>query len=411
MSIYSFSQIWVYQQCPKKYQYQYIDKLEKEFKSSPDLILWTSVHWALERLYQQVNIFNVPTKEDVINKFYELWNKWINESENELLYKWDQTPKDYIRRWEHYLDEYYNKYSPFDWIKVIWTEMMLVFSMDNTIWTEEDEEDNSKKSFRWIIDRLDKQNDIFVINDYKTNKNLPPEEKDWYREQLTLYALWIKQKYGKYLKWIKARLHYLHFSITDEWDITDEILNPVVEKYTKLIDEIDRAKAKYAESFNTDKQAFPTKSNNFCKFCEYQHLCPLFIHMNYKDENVSWWDLRESTIKNLVDQYVKLYEQTNELTKEKDSIKDILVEYAKEKNFEQLFGNESIIWLSAWVNYSPRNKDEFIKYLKDNWLYDKASDIPYYKINNLVKDWDLTQNIINEYLEWKESWKISPKKK
>jgi hypothetical protein len=29
----------------------------------------------------------------------------------------------------------------------------------------------------------------------------------------------------------------------------------------------------------------------------------------------------------------------------------------------------------------------------------------------LVKDWDLTQNIINEYLEWKESWKISPKKK
>ncbi len=411
MSIYSFSQIWVYQQCPKKYQYQYIDKLEKEFKSSPDLILWTSVHWALERLYQQVNIFNVPTKEEVINKFHELWNKWIDEAENKLLYKWDQTQKDYIRRWEHYLNEYYDKYSPFEGIKIIWTEMMLVFSMDNTIWTEEDEEDNSKKSFRWIIDRLDKQNDIFVINDYKTNKNLPPEEKDWYREQLTLYALWIKQKYGKYLKWIKARLHYLHFSITDEWDITDEILNPVVEKYTKLIDEIDRAKAKYAESFNTDKQAFPTKSNNFCKFCEYQHLCPLFIHMNYKDENVSWWDLRESTIKNLVDQYVKLYEQTNELTKEKDSIKDILVAYAKEKNFEQLFGNESVIWLSAWVNYSPRNKDEFIKYLKDNWLYDKASDIHYYKINNLVKDWDLTQNIINEYLEWKESWKISPKKK
>lgn len=413
MAIYSFSQIWVYQQCPKKYQFQYIDKLEKEFQSSPDLVLWTSVHSALERLYQQINIFNIPSKENVINKFYEFWNKWIEEAKNELLYKWKQTQEDYIRRWEHYLEEYYDKYSPFDWTKVIWTEMMLVFNMDIK-WSITDEnysEDSNKKSFRWIIDRLDKQGDIFVINDYKTNKNLPPEEKDWYREQLTLYALWIKQKYWKYLKWIKARLHYLHFSITDEWDITDEVLDPIIKKYSNLIDEIDAAKAKYAESFNTDKQVFPTKINNFCKFCEYQNLCPLFMHMNYWDETVSWWALWESTIKKLVDQYVKISKEANELNKEKDSIKDILIEYAKEKNFEQLFGNENSIWLSVWINYSPKEKELFIKYLKDNWLYDKATDIPYYKINTLVKDWDLPQSVINEYLEWKESRKISPKSK
>jgi flagellar basal body-associated protein FliL len=47
--------------------------------------------------------------------------------------------------------------------------------------------------------------------------------------------------------------------------------------------------------------------------------------------------LGESTIKKLVDKYVDISKQTNELTKEKDSIKDILIEYASEKNFEQLF--------------------------------------------------------------------------
>jgi hypothetical protein len=79
----------------------------------------------------------------------------------------------------------------------------------------------------------------------------------------------------------------LHFSQLDEWEITDEVLQPIVDKYSRLIDEIDAAKAKYAESFNTDKTAFPTNANNYCKFCEYQNLCSLFMHMNYGDEVVS----------------------------------------------------------------------------------------------------------------------------
>lgn len=404
MSIYSFSQIWVYKQCPKKYQYQYVDKLEKEFKSSPDLILWTSVHGALERLYQQVNVFTLPTKEDVLNKFHELWDAGILDAWEDLLYKWDQTAEDYIRRWEHYIADYYDTYHPFDWIKVVWTELMMVFDIINS-------EDVDKKSFRWVIDRLDKQWDTYVINDYKTNKNLPPEDKDDYREQLTLYWLWVKQKYWKYLKHIRAKLHYLHFSQLDEWEITDEVLQPIVDKYSRLIDEIDAAKAKYAESFNTDKTAFPTNANNYCKFCEYQNLCPLFMHMNYGDEVVSWGALGESTIKKLVDKYVDVSKQTNELTKEKDSIKDILIEYASEKNFEQLFWDENVIWFSKSTNYSAKDKEAFKDYLKNKWLYDKASDVPYNKINNLVKDWDLSQDVIDKYLEWKDSWRLTPKKK
>ena len=401
MSIYSFSQIWVYKQCPKKYQYQYVDKLEKEFKSSPDLILWTSVHGALERLYQQVNIFKLPTKEDILNKFHEIRNTEINKAWDELLYKWDQTAGDYIRRWEHYLNDYYDKYHPFDWIKVIWTEVKMYFSLTNT----------ENNDFYGVIDRLDKQWDTYIINDYKTNKNLPPEDKDDYREQLSLYALWVKQKYWKYLKNIKAKLHFLHFDELDERDVTDEVLQPIVEKYSKLINKIEVAKAKYAESFNSDKQAFPTQANNFCRFCEYQNLCPLFMHMNYADEVVSGETLWENTIKKLVDKYVDISKQTNELTKQKDSIKDILVEYASKKNFEQLYWNESTLWMSEWTNYTAKDKNAFIDYLKKEWLFDKAADVPYNKINDLIKNWDLSQDAIDEYLEWKDSRRLTPQKK
>ena len=269
MSIYSFSQIWVYKQCPKKYQFQYIDKLQKAFKSSPDLILWTSVHGSLERLYQQINTSKLPNKQEVLNKFNELRNIEIQKNWEELLYKWNQTDKDYLRRWEYYLNNYYEKYHPFEWIKIIWTEVKMHFSTNLT--------NPENLNFYWIIDRLDKKWDTFVINDYKTNKNLPPEDKEHYKEQLTLYAIWVKQKYWKELNHIKAKLYFLHFDESEEWEITYKELNTTAEKYTKYINEIESAKTKYAESFYNDNEAFPTKTNNFCRFCEYQNICPLFM--------------------------------------------------------------------------------------------------------------------------------------
>ena len=129
MTTYSFSQIGLYNQCSKKYQFRYVDKIETEWWSSPDLILWTSVHWALERLYKQINIFITPTKEETLAKFHELWDEWIKEAWEEMIYKGEQTAEDYIRRWEHYIEEYYDKYSPFEWIKVIWTELQLTFKL------------------------------------------------------------------------------------------------------------------------------------------------------------------------------------------------------------------------------------------------------------------------------------------
>ena len=70
MVVYSFSQTQTFVQCPRKYQYKYVDKIkEKEFESSPDLILGHSVHATLEWMYNQINVFKVPTKEEVLQFF------------------------------------------------------------------------------------------------------------------------------------------------------------------------------------------------------------------------------------------------------------------------------------------------------------------------------------------------------
>ena len=55
---------------------------------------------------------------------------------------------DYIRRWKSYLEEYYEKYAPFDWTKVIWTELSLTFKVLKD-WEEWEWRSFNKK--RWYI--------------------------------------------------------------------------------------------------------------------------------------------------------------------------------------------------------------------------------------------------------------------
>lgn len=402
MVVYSFSQINLYNQCPKKYQFRYIDWLEREFETSPDLILGTSVHWALERLYQQISILNTPIKADVLWKFHELWNNSIADAGEKLIYKGDQHEDDYLRRWEKYLEAYYDKYSPFKDTTVVATESMMNFSLDK---------DNSSenKQFRWIIDRLDKDSDgNFIINDYKTNKKLPPEWDDEYREQLTLYAYWVQQKYWKYLKNIKARILYLHFDITDEWNITQEAIDSVVLKYTSAINNIESSRFDYNMWV---KNAFPTNQNAYCKYCEYQNVCPLWQHLNIEDEIVNWWELWDTTIKKLIDQYVEYSQKATEANKEKEAIKEIIIEYAQKKELEQLFWEKYKLSVSKTDNYSAKDIEELRQLLQKKNLMDDAIDIPYYKLNALVKDQKLTPEEIKNYLNKKDSWRLTPWKK
>lgn len=399
MVVYSFSQLGLYQQCPKKYQFRYLDGLEKSFETTPDLLLGTSVHSSLERFYQQLNIYKKPQKSDLIERFDTQRSSSLEENWEKIVMKWDQTLDDYQRRGQHYLSDYYDLHTPFEDIKIVGTELLLHFTLED--WP------NAPK-FRGIVDRLDKDWEYFVINDYKTNKNLPPEQKDEYREQLTLYAQGIRQKYGKYFKNIKARLHYLHFWLVDEREITDENLDPILQKYKNLISEIETARFDHNMGV---ENAFPTNQNPYCKYCEYQMLCPLWKHLHYGAETINAGELGEQTIASLVDQYAQLSSQISQDTKQKDFLKELLVAYASEHDFEQLFWSETKLGVSKSQTFSAKDKLALQKLLSELGILDEYSDIPYYKLAALVKDKKLTPDQVSTYLDAKDSRTLRASKK
>ena len=383
MSKYSISQIQVYLQCPLKYRYRYIDKIPTpEFIETTDTLLWTLVHESLQNLYNNINIFKVPTKEEFIADYYNLRTKKENETtENwwEILnHHSDLTINDFKRRWETYLSRYYDRHSPFKDLQVISTEKLISFQLAEWI------------NFQWYIDRLDKSWDTFIINDYKTGKILPSEdEKDQYIEQLTLYWLWIQQKYPKYFKNLKAKLYFLHFDIEDERDITQENLDEIKNKYLDIIWKIEQNKLQYAM---WSKKTFEANQSPLCTWCDYQSICPLFSAINSDDEIE--WELSDKSITALVDEFIEISDKISELEKQKDWLKWIIQKYVIKKDPN----DEKSDYLLSWTNQnikvtkSPKmniiDKDKFLQKIKDLWLFEEYADISRQNVNNLfLKSW------------------------
>ena len=385
MARYSVSQIQVYLQCPLKYRYRYIDKIPTpEFVETTDTLLWTLVHESLQNLYNNINIFKVLSKEDFISSYYELRNK----KEKETAQNWweilnhhsDLTIDDFKRRWETYLSRYYDKHSPFKDLQVISTEKQISFQLDEWI------------NFLWFIDRLDKVWDTFIINDYKTNKNLPTEEKDQYIEQLTLYWLWIQQKYAKYFKNLKAKLYFLHFDIEDERNITQEKLDEIKNKYLNIIREIEQNKVQYAM---WNKKTFESKQSPLCAWCDYQSICPLFSAINTDDEIE--WELSEKSITALVDEFIEISDKISDLEKQKESLKWIFQKYVIKKDPN----DEKSDYILSWTEYNIKitktpkmnviDKDRFLQKIKSLWLFEEYADISRQNVNNLfLKSWKVT---------------------
>lgn len=385
MAKYSFSQIQTFMQCWLKYRFKYIDKLEKvEFEETADTLLWKAVHYSLEKFYNNLNNFKNCDENFLINTFNDYWKENMKSS---LLIKWEYWIDDYKNRWEFYLKNFYRNFIPVEDLRVVATELMLNFKIDQNI------------DFTWFIDRLDSRKKIFIINDYKTNKNLPPTQKELYIEQLYLYSIWVLQLYWKYIDKIIAKIYYLHFDIEDEFEIEKSTQELIRQKYVETIKQIEQKKFEY--SF-WNKEIFEPIENNFCKYCEYYSICPLYSHMTKQDEIIR--DLSEKTLKTIIDEYVETSKKIIFLTNDKENLKNMLVEYIKRNDYKKLYWFNSKISVTKQKIYQVKDKEKLKTILSKKWILDQFQNIDLSILKSKIKNNELSLSELDWSVESNDSF-------
>lgn len=243
---FSYSQMNVYETCPRKYEYAHILKVPS--KPSPALSFGITVHNALKDFYTLLKrsksglegISNVPTKEDLLG-LYEKY--WVSNG-------YDTTKHEEQRKeggrviMEKYFDEVFKE-------------------EENPLRLEESFSVHvGDIVFVGKIDRIDfvRDNDGVTevsIVDYKTGKEKKAKDvKD--DLQLPLYSLFAEQKFG--FKVVSAKYLYVETGKFLEVDVSEERREIAKEKLLEVIDRIQGGDFKANPGFH-------------CRFCDYNSIC------------------------------------------------------------------------------------------------------------------------------------------
>ena len=97
----------------------------------------------------------------------------------------------------------------------------------------------------------------------------------------------------------------------------------------------------------------------------------------------------------LIDEYVKLEIQKKEIEEKEKELKEKLIELAKEKNTEILFGTNKKCSIKEYEKIVyPENKTLILELIKKKGLYDKFSSINYFKLNPAIIKGNVDKDII-----------------
>lgn len=326
---FSPSKLSTYQNCPKKYQYRYVDRISRKRKT-PETVLGVAVHAAFEELHGLVNGGKLPTLAEVQAVFAGNFDS-----------EWDETVKlrderfskdDWRRVGLDCVKTYYDAGKPFDSDKTVAVEKKVGFPIS----TEEGE-----YKIEGYVDRLVLAKDgAFEIHDYKTAKALPSQEDmdaDW---QLALYELAIRHDWPD-TKDVRLRWHYVRHG-----KVITSIRGP--EAREKL-----RAEAAALITAIKRDHEFKPKVTPLCDWCEYKDLCPEFAHPE-KVAGLSLAERRKDDGVKLADAFADVEERRKKLggdlkalETEQKTIKDKLVAWAQAQGVSTVAGTAGEVHVSS----------------------------------------------------------------
>jgi len=227
---YSYSRLDTFVKCPMKFDFKYIQKYRTD-SSSIALQLGGLCHEILEDKFEYI-------KNNKKVQYKKLLNKFNEKSSNFTI------PCEYEDRLIEFNKRILSKENIGEWV---------VFSIEEDIYFEFEGYELIAK-----IDRIDinKDGDYRII-DYKTNKKLFQDSDLTTSLQMYIYALAIKDKYGKFpIEFIYDMLflNEKQYAMTKGWE------NRGCKKLKKIFDDLELC---------FECEEFHPKQTPLCYFCDY----------------------------------------------------------------------------------------------------------------------------------------------
>src|SRR3989338_144661 len=361
-TLYSHSRLSCFEQCPLRFKFSYIDKLETEIEETVEAFLGSRVHEALEKLYKDLKFQKLNTLKELLDFFNSEWKKNWNDAIIIVRNEYDQ--ENYKKMGEKFLTDYYERYKPFNHTRTIALE------------TEKTVDLNEKYKIHIRIDRLAiSNNNIYEIHDYKTSNSLPTQQELDNDRQLAIYAYGIKKIYPDAKK-IRLVWHFLAFDKEMSSERTEEQLESLKKEVIKLIELIE------AES------KFPPKVSTLCDWCEFQSICPEWKH-KFKTEKLEANEYLKENGVNLVNKFAEAKEQCDKLSERLEKIREALIEYAKKEKVSTIFGSDVTASVKSYPKLSfpkkyDQNQQEFFEAVKKIGLWDALAIVDIYELSKMI---------------------------
>lgn len=251
----SFSAIETYNQCPRKYYYNYVLKLSRG--TWPWLVLGTFVHLALEKFHKYDIYYrkhNLPINHNELMKRAYLSAKRVYAKKVYINQRIDpnyELTEKQIEQSKEILANYLKKVS-LDFPNTIYVEKGFRLKIGPYI-------------IRGFIDRIDKLGDnLFEVVDYKTSSKVADINKTY---QVSIYAYALKKLLGDHIK-VKTKLDFIKLG-KESVGLYNDSQAEDVEKYViNAGDSITRSKCDFRE-----EEQWQYIENSFCKFCDFKNRC------------------------------------------------------------------------------------------------------------------------------------------
>jgi putative RecB family exonuclease len=316
MPLYSHSRLETFEQCPLKYKFQYIDKIEKPGFESIEAFVGSRVHEALKKLYDDLLFGKTNTLDELLDYYKSRWQvEWGPEV---TIVAPGRTQQDYFEYGALGIKTYYAENQPFQQSRTLATEERVLITLDK----------NGRHKVQGYVDRIARREDgTYEIHDYKTARSLPPQTEVDSSRQLALYEMGLRERWRD-VERVDLIWHYVRHGVALRSRRSAAQLVELRETTVELIERIE-----------TEKDFEPRKSP-LCDWCEYKPDCPLWRHV-LMVETLPGDKFRADDGVRLCDDYVRIKFEIEALEHRLEELKEQVVAFAKRQGLRVIQGSRA----------------------------------------------------------------------